>query len=139
MRQKVFSAWGQSNWTICIPLSHFCAHIFATFALSYWGFISYYPRGPIIGERGILPTSKLNETEGFQCLGQSNWTICIPLSHFCAHIFATFALSYWGAISYYPIGPIIGERGILPTSKMNETEGFECLGHQSWTILSILS
>ena len=26
------------------------------------------------------PSTKLNETEGFQCLEHSNWTICSPLS-----------------------------------------------------------
>ena len=31
------------------------------------------------GERGILPTPKLNETMGFECLGHPNWTICSPL------------------------------------------------------------
>ena len=31
------------------------------------------------------------------------------------------------------------ERDILPTPKLNETVGFECLGHQSWTILSLFS
>ena len=29
----------------------------------------------------------MDETEGFQCLGQSNWTICSPLSQFCSEIF----------------------------------------------------
>ena len=38
-------------------------------------------------EKGIHTTSKLNETEGFQYLGHSNWTICSPLSHFCSDIF----------------------------------------------------
>ena len=61
------------------------------------------------GERGILPTSKLNETEGFQYLGHSNWTICSPLSHFCFQIFPSFPPSYWEANSYYPRGPIIGK------------------------------
>ena len=31
------------------------------------------------------------------------------------------------------------KRDILPTPKLNETVGFECLGHQSWTILSLFS
>ena len=39
----------------------------------------------------------MDETEGFQCLGLSNWTICSPLSQFCSEIFSTFSLSYWGA------------------------------------------
>ena len=59
------------------------------------------------GKREILATSNLDETEGFQCLGHSNWTICSPLSPFCSEIFPTFSLSYWGAHSYYPRGPIM--------------------------------
>ena len=60
-------------------------------------------------EKGILPTLKLNETEGFQCLEHSNWMICSLLSHFSPHNFPTFPTSYWGAISYYPRGPITGK------------------------------
>ena len=48
-------------------------------------------------EREILPTPNMDETEGFQCLGHSSWTICRPLSPFCSEIFPTFSLSYWGA------------------------------------------
>ena len=50
----------------------------------------------------------MDETEGFQCLGHSNWTMCSPLSPFCSEIFSTFSLSYWGANSYYPRGLIMG-------------------------------
>ena len=32
----------------------------------------------------------MDETEGFQCLGYSNWTICSPSSPFCSEIFPTF-------------------------------------------------
>ena len=45
-----------------------------------------------------------DETEGFQCLGQSNWSICSLLSQFCSPNFSTFLLSYWRANSYYPRG-----------------------------------
>ena len=72
--------------------------------------------------KGNSSNFKLNETEGIQCLGHSNWSICRPLSHIHSQIFATFTPSYWGAISYYPRGPIMG-KGIHPTSKLNETEG----------------
>ena len=44
-------------------------------------------------EKGIHPTLKLNETEGFQCLWHSYWTICIPLNFFCSGNFPTFSLS----------------------------------------------
>ena len=32
----------------------------------------------------------MDETEGFQCLGHSNWTICSPLSPFCPKKFPPF-------------------------------------------------
>ena len=32
----------------------------------------------------------------------SNWTICIPLNHFCYAKFPAFSFSYWDANSYYP-------------------------------------
>ena len=136
---------------------------------------------------GIHPTSKLDETEIFQCLGHSDWTICSPISHFCSKKFPTFSLSYWEANSYYPREPIMGkgnssnpksgwdkgvsvpwafkldhlhpikpllfwkfsifftfimrgqfllhqrannglwEKGILPTPKVDDSEGFHCL------------
>ena len=38
-------------------------------------------------------TPKENEKEGFQCLEHSNWTICIPLNHFCSENFPSFSLS----------------------------------------------
>ena len=60
-------------------------------------------------KKGIHPTLKLDETEGFLCLGHSNWTICSLLSHFSFEKFSTFALSYWEANSYYPRGPIMGK------------------------------
>merc|ERR1712214_148241 len=64
-------------------------------------------------EKGNFSTPKLDETEGFQCLGHSNWTICSPLSHFCFQNFPPFSLSYWEANSYYPRGPILGKGQFL--------------------------
>ena len=58
-------------------------------------------------EKGIQP--KIAETQGFECLGQSNWTICSLLSWICSEIFPTFSLSYWGAHSNYPRGLIMGK------------------------------
>ena len=55
----------------------------------------------------IIPTPKMEETEGFQCLGHSNWTICIPLNPCCSENFPYVSLSYWEDNSYYPRGPII--------------------------------
>ena len=37
----------------------------------------------------------MDDTEGFGCLGHSNWTICSLLSHICSPNFPTFSLSYW--------------------------------------------
>ena len=59
-------------------------------------------------ERGVLPIPEMNETGGFQCLGPSNWTTCIPLSHFCSGNFQFFSPLYWEANSYYPRGLIMG-------------------------------
>merc|ERR1712024_144441 len=43
------------------------------------------------GKSGTHPTLKLDETEGFGCLGHSNWTICSLLSHFCSDNCTTFS------------------------------------------------
>ena len=56
---------------------------------------------------GILPIAKLNEIEGFQCMGHSNWTICRPLHLSNSEIIPSFSPSYWEANSYYPRGPIM--------------------------------
>ena len=111
--------------------------------LLFWKFFIFFtfilggqfllPQRANNGEKGILPTPKVDETEGVQCLGHSNWTICIPLSPFCSGNYSSFSPSYWEANSYYPGGPIMG-KGIHPTPKVNETEGFQCLGHSNWTI-----
>ena len=49
----------------------------------------------------------MDKTDGFGCLGHSNWTICSLLSQFCSHNFPTFSLSCWEANSYYPRGLIL--------------------------------
>ena len=77
--------------------------------------------------KGILPTSKLDETEGFQCLGHSNWTMCSPLSPFCSKRLSTFSLSYWEANSYYPRGPIMG-KGNSSNPKSGWDRGFSVPG-----------
>ena len=105
---------GHSNWTICSPFSSVCSETFPSFSLS-WRLILITSEGQL-SEKGILPTPKLDETEGFQCLGHSNWTICIPLNPFCSRNFPTFSFSYWEANSYYPRGPIMG-KGNFPNHK----------------------
>ena len=52
---------------------------------------------------------EMDETQGFQNLGHSNWTICSLLSQFCFPNFTTFSLLYWEANSYYPRGLIMGK------------------------------
>ena len=44
-------------------------------------------------EKGILPTSKVNERDGFQCPWHSNWTICCSLGPFSSHNFLTLGRS----------------------------------------------
>ena len=57
---------------------------------------------------GNHPTQELNESGNFECLGHSNWTICITLSPSSSKNFQTFPPSYWEANSYYPRGLIMG-------------------------------
>ena len=38
----------------------------------------------------------MDETEEFQCLGHSNWTICSLSSQYCFPNFTIFSLLYWG-------------------------------------------
>ena len=64
-------------------------------------------------EKGVLPTPKLDETEGFGCLGHSNWTICSPLHLSHSEIIPSFPPSYWEANSYYPQRTNYGKRGLL--------------------------
>ena len=110
-----FECLGHSNWTICSPLSPFCCGNFQFVSSLYWEANSYYPRGLIV-RRGKSPIPELNETGVFRCLGHSNWTICSPLSQFCSWNFSFVALSYWGAISYYPSGLIV-RKGRFANSK----------------------
>ena len=64
--------------------------------------ISYYPRGRRRGSsrglkwgKGIHP--KVNETQGFQYLGDPNWTICSLLkADFVSNIFPPSWSLYWG-------------------------------------------
>ena len=78
-----------------------------------------------------FPSPNMDKTEGFQCLGHSNWTICSPLSPFCSEIFPTFSLSYWGAHSYYPRGLILGVGGISHLPIWMRKSGFSALGIQT--------
>ena len=68
------------------------------------------------------PTPNLDETEGFRCLGHSNWTICSLLSQFCSPNFQTFPLSCWEANSYYPRGIIMRKKN-SPNSRNGLVRG----------------
>merc|ERR1739842_70987 len=73
----------------------------------------------------------MDETEGFQCLGHPNWTICSLLSQSCFPNFSTFPLSYWGAHSYYPRGLIMGVGRISPFPIWMRPRGFSAWGFQT--------
>ena len=65
----------------------------------------------------------MDETQGFGCLGHSNWTICSMLSQFCSLNFPFFSLSYWReANSYYPTG-LIMRKGNSPNSRNGLNRG----------------
>ena len=77
--------------------------------------------------KGIHPTPKVDETEGFHFLGHSYWAICIPLNPFCSRKFPSFSPSYWEANSYYPRGPIMG-KGNSSNSKTEWDRGLPVPG-----------
>ena len=104
----VFQCLGHSNWTICIPLSHFCFQIFAYFHPSCLGAISYYPRGPII-RKGNSSNLKSWWDRGFSVPGAFKLDHLHPIKPLFPLRFSTFSLSYWEANSYYPRGPITGK------------------------------
>merc|ERR1739836_54140 len=78
-----------------------------------------------------FPSPNMHDTEGFECLGHSNWTICSPLSPFCSEKFPSFSLSYWGANSYYPRGPIMGVGRISPFPIWMRQRGLSAWGIQT--------
>ena len=136
MRQRGFSAWG-------IQTGPFAAHR-AHFLLEHLNFFTFILEGQFLlpqrannGSWENFPFPNMDETEGCQCLGPSNRTICSPLSQFCSGKFPTFSLSYWEVNSYYPRGPIMG-KGNSPNFQLDDTEDFKCLGLSNWTICSPL-
>ena len=127
----LLALWGNKNCPPSIKFGNF-----PTFSLSYWEVNSYCPRRPK-WERGILPTPKLDETEDFQCLEYSNWTICMPLSHFCSENFPSFSLSYWEANSYYPRGLIMGKGKFLQLPNWMKQRGFSACGIQTGPLAAL--
>ena len=78
MRQRICYAWGLHPGPFAaLCTSHFLK-IFKLFPLHTGRPILITPESQLWG-KGVPPTSKLNETEEFQCLGHSNCTISSPL------------------------------------------------------------
>ena len=114
---------------------------------TFWPFIlggpiPYYPRERRKGssrgrkwEKGNHP--KVDETQGFQYLGHSNWTIWSLLNWLCSKKFPTFCPSYWEVqLLITPetgrkeaAGTENGEKGI--TQKLRRHRGFCTWGIQN--------
>ena len=56
-------------------------------------------------------TPEMDESQGLQCPGHSNWTICSLFSQFCSPNFPIFSPSFWEANSYYPRAIAQSEEG----------------------------
>ena len=112
MRQRGLGAWGIQTGPFAALCTSHILKLYHLFHLHTGRPILITPESQY-WEKGIHPNPELDETEGFQCLGHSNWTICIPLGHFCSHKIPTFTPSYWEANSYYPRGPIMGKGNSL--------------------------
>ena len=121
---------GHSNWTICSPLSSFCSRRFSTFSPFILGGQFLLPQRANNGKEGFIQLQKMNEIRGFQCLGHSNWIICIPLSSFCSRRFSTFSPSYLGGQFLLPKRANNGSRA--PTTLFALKERQKPLGH-TWT------
>ena len=72
-------------------------------------------------------TPELDEIEGIERLGHSNWTICSQMRTFCSRGFSNFSVSYWEANSYYPRGLIMG-KGDSSNFKIEWDKGFSVPG-----------
>ena len=91
---------------MCSLLSWFCPKISTTFLLSYWRvqFLITREWGNkyTLEEMGKKGNHWRVKTQGFQYLGNPNWTISNLLSRFCCEIFPAFDLYTGDPISYYP-------------------------------------
>ena len=102
-QQMDFNAWSIQTVPFAIHSAHFVLKFSQLFHF-HTGSHFLLPQRANNGKRGIHPTTELDETDWFQCLGHSNCTICSPLSPFCSENFPTFSHSLWRANSYYPRG-----------------------------------
>ena len=144
MRYRGFSAWGNQTgpfaacWVDFVPK---CFHLFTMPPIINHKWQLLLPlRGRKEMRKGNSP--KLDDTQGFQCLVHSNWTICSLLSWFCPQFFPPlYRVSYNKPNVQIIIKPERGRqkrrKGNSP--KLDETQGFQCLGHSKWTICILLS
>ena len=79
MRQKVFSTLGNQSGPFASLYTPFVKEIFHLFHFHTGRPILITPRGAILG-KGNSCHPKSEWVGGFQCLGQPNSTICIPLN-----------------------------------------------------------
>ena len=121
MSQGSMSNWGIQIWSFAALSAHFVLAIFNLFHLYTGRPILITPEGLIV-RKGKCATPELNETEGVECLGHSNWTICSPLSPFCSGNFQFVSSLYWEANSYYPRGLIV-RKGSFSNSKTEWDRG----------------
>ena len=127
-RQRGFSAWDIQTG----PFAALCtSHILKLFQLFHLhtGRPILVTREGQLSEIGILPTPKLDETEGFQCLGGIQTG---PFAALCT-IQILISLPFLHFHTGRPI-LITPERGRQKmrkwkSPKMDDTQVFECLGH----------
>ena len=77
------------------------------------------------------------------------WGVWVPGVFKLGHLQQAEPLLFWNVSNFFTFilgRPILitpegqyGEKGMLPPPKLNETLEFECMGHQSQTIFSLLS
>ena len=133
-----FQCLGHSNWIICSPLRQFCSGKFSTFSLSYWEANSYYPRRPIMEKRNSS-NSKTEWDRGVSVPGAFKLDHLQPFKPILLWKIFNFFNFILGSQFLLPQRANNGKREILATSNMDETEGFQCLGHSNWTTCSMLS
>ena len=127
MRQRGFSTWGIQTGPFAACGADFVQLIFHLFYF-HTGESNYLlpQREGLEMRKGIPPT--VSETQGFQYLGHSNWTICRLLTLFCPKLVPP------PIINFFSILQSAGARGRKRNSpKLKKTHGFLTLGHSECT------
>ena len=119
-----FGCLGHSKWTICSPLSPFCSGNFPFVSFSYWGTISYYPRGLIL-RKGRFANSKSEGDRGVWVPGAFKLDNLQP---FKPILFWQFSISFTF---------ILGGQFLLPQRANSEKGDFSQF--QKWTRQRVLS